>query len=238
MMPRLAIPLLFFVTVCLPALTDETHWIREREKMVEDQIEARGIVDQRVIAAMRNVPRHLFVPKSFRTYSYGDFPLPIGQDQTISQPYIVALMTEALALHEDDRTLEIGTGSGYQAAILAEIASEVYTVEIIPSLALRADSILKKLGYTNIEIRTGDGYQGWEEFSPFDAIIITCAPPTIPQPLIDQLADGGRIVAPLGDEGETQILTLIEKTDNQILYTSLIPCIFVPMRSNRIPRNK
>lgn len=213
---------------------DEAYWEQKREEMVKDQIEARGIVDERVLGAVRKVPRHLFVPTPFRAYAYGDFPLPIGEEQTISQPYMVAIMTEALNLREDDRVLEIGTGSGYQAAVLAEIASEVYTIEIIPSLALRADSVLKELGYTNVKVKIGDGYMGWEEYAPFDAIIVTCAPPYIPQPLIEQLKDGGRMVIPVGEEGRVQTLTLIEKIEGQIRKTSLIPCIFVPMRSIHI----
>jgi protein-L-isoaspartate(D-aspartate) O-methyltransferase len=202
--------------------------------MVADQVEARGILDAKVIRAMRNVPRHLFVPQELRTLSYGDFPLPIGEGQTISQPYMVAVMTEALSLRSGDRVLEIGTGSGYQAAVLAEIADEVYTIEIIPSLASKADSILKQLGYSNISVKTGDGYVGWEEYAPFDAIIVTCAPPHVPEPLIEQLADSGRLVVPVGEEGEVQTLILVEKIRSEILQSPLLPCIFVPMRSHRI----
>jgi len=212
----------------------ESGWIREREEMVANQVEARGVVDPKVIAAMRRVPRHLFVPPELRAFSYGDFPLPIGEGQTISQPYMVAVMTEALSLRPGDKVLEIGTGSGYQAAVLAEMVDQVYTIEILPSLAARADSILKELDYSNIAVKTGDGYVGWDEYAPFDAIIVTCAPPYVPEPLIEQLADSGRMVVPVGEEGEVQTLILMEKIEGEILQSPLLPCIFVPMRSRRI----
>jgi len=230
---RLAIHACLLLALASRLQSSESYWDAKRDEMVRDQIEARGVVDERVVLAMRKVPRHLFVLPSYRPYAYGDFPLPIGEGQTISQPYMVAIMTELLHLEEDDRVLEIGTGSGYQAAVLAELASEVYTIEIIPSLALRADSVLKDLGY-NVEVKIGDGYLGWEEYAPFDAIIVTCAPPYIPQPLVDQLKEGGRLVVPVGEEGQVQTLTLIEKVAGDIVQRSITPCIFVPMRSGHI----
>src|SRR5262245_16918586 len=173
-------------------------WTASRERMVVEQIEARGITDPRVLAAMRKVPRHLLIPEKNRADAYGDHPVPIGLGQTISQPYIVAYMTEALSLTGGDRVLEIGTGAGYQAAVLGEISREVYTIEIVPALAKRAKVDLAGLGYENIVVREGDGYRGWPEKAPFDAIIVTASPPKIPQPLIDQLKVGGRLVSPVG----------------------------------------
>jgi protein-L-isoaspartate(D-aspartate) O-methyltransferase len=169
-----------------------------REAMVARQIEARGVVDARVLAAMRKVPRHLFVPPDLQRLAYEDEPLPIGQEQTISQPYIVAFMTEALALRPEDRVLEIGTGSGYQTAVLAEIAAEVWTVEIVESLARRARKILSELGYGNIRFKLGDGGAGWPEAGPFDAVMVTASPETVPAPLKAQLGTGGRMVLPVG----------------------------------------
>src|SRR4030042_2223240 len=169
-----------------------------RQKMVETQIKARGVKDPRVLSAMHKVERHLFVPKELQTSAYTDQPLPIGEDQTISQPYIVALMTELLELKGGENVLEIGTGSGYQAAILAELAKEVYTIEIVEPLASSAKNRLLELGYQNINVKAGDGYLGWPEVGPFDAIIVTAAPDHIPKPLIDQLQEGGRMVIPVG----------------------------------------
>ena len=169
-----------------------------REAMVARQIEARGVVEARVLAAMRKVPRHLFVPPDLQRLAYEDEPLPIGQEQTISQPYIVAFMTEALALRPEDRVLEIGTGSGYQTAVLAEIAAEVWTVEIVESLARRARKILSELGYGNIRFKLGDGGAGWPEAGPFDAVMVTASPETVPAPLKAQLGTGGRMVLPVG----------------------------------------
>lgn len=206
---------------------NEQSFIGAQMDMVVQQIEARGIKDERLLRAMLTVKRHLFVPKEYRMLAYTDRPLPIGEGQTISQPYIVALMTELLQLGGDEKVLEIGTGSGYQAAILAELAREVYTIEIIEPLALRAESLLVKLGYKNITVRCGDGYAGWEEHAPFNAIIVTCAPPEIPQPLLQQLADGGRMVIPVGTD--YQELILIEKTDGEIKKSSIVPVRFVPM---------
>jgi len=198
-----------------------------REKMVSDQIVARNVSDELVLAAMRKVPRHDFVPDGMKPYAYEDRPLPIGEDQTISQPYIVALMTESLNLKGGERVLEIGTGSGYQAAILAEIAGEVYTIEIIESLANTARDRLQGMGYKNITVRYGDGYQGWKEHAPFDGIIVTAAPDHIPQPLIEQLKIGGRMVIPVGSM--LQELKLLTKTKDGIKEKSIIPVRFVPM---------
>lgn len=204
-----------------------TGFARLREEMVRSQIEARGIKDRQVLQAMRKVKRHQFVPRSYQRYAYEDAPLPIGEGQTISQPYIVALMTELLRLTGKERVLEIGTGSGYQAAILAELAVNVYTIEILPSLAKQAEELLSKLGYKNILVKCGDGYLGWEEYAPFDAIIVTCAPEEIPPVLVEQLADGGRMVIPVGSS--YQELMLIEKENNQVKIKSIIPVRFVPM---------
>ena len=200
---------------------------RARRQMVETQIKARGIKDEKVLSAMLKVERHKFVPKGFERLAYIDRPLPIGEEQTISQPYIVALMTECLGLKGGEKVLEIGTGSGYQAAILAEMASEVYTIEIIENLAKGAEKVLRNLGYTNITVRCGDGYIGWEEHAPFDAVIVTCAPDHVPQPLLDQLAEGGRTVIPVGTY--YQELKLFEKRDGKIRERSITGVRFVPM---------
>jgi protein-L-isoaspartate(D-aspartate) O-methyltransferase len=178
---------------------------------------------------MRNVPRHIFVPKDLLDHAYADSPLPIGYGQTISQPYIVALMTEALELQPAQKILEIGTGSGYQAAILAEMAAEVYTIEIIPELANQAKDRLTQLGYENIHFLTADGYFGWEEFAPFDRIIVTAAPDHLPQPLANQLAEGGRMVIPIGPIGFTQTLWLLEKVDGELSASNLGGVMFVPL---------
>lgn len=175
------------------------NYKKARERMVETQIAARGICDERVLEAMRKVPRHLFVDEALRDQAYSDHPLPIAENQTISQPYIVALMTDSLELKGGEKVLEIGTGSGYQLAILAELADRVFSIERYPDLGHRANSILRKLGYTNIIIRVGDGTLGWPDEAPFDGIIVTAGTPQIPQPLIDQLAMGGRLVVPVGD---------------------------------------
>lgn len=204
-----------------------------REQMVSSQIEARGIKDKAVLNAMRKIKRHLFVPQEYRHLAYIDSPLPIGEGQTISQPYIVALMSELLSLSGKERVLEIGTGSGYQAAILAELAAEVYTIEILPSLAQKAEKLLRSLGYENIKVKCGDGYLGWEEYAPFDAIIVTCAPEQIPPALIEQLKEGGKMVIPLGER--YQELKLIKKKDGKIEIESIIPVRFVPMQRD-LPR--
>jgi len=198
-----------------------------RKQMVDHQIIKRGITDERVLYAMSKVPRHLFVSESFWHEAYNDYPLPVGNDQTISQPYMVALMTELLNPKAEEKVLEIGTGSGYQTAILAELAQKVWTVEIIESLSISARDIIEKLGYRNIEFRISDGYLGWEENSPYDGIIVTCGPREIPLPLIDQLVEGGKLVIPVGSG--YQVLTIIEKLKGELKYTESIDCRFVPM---------
>jgi protein-L-isoaspartate(D-aspartate) O-methyltransferase len=198
-----------------------------KEEMVETQIRARGIKDEDILNVMRKVDRHRFVPEEMRHQAYSDRPLPIGEGQTISQPYIVALMTKLLELKGGERVLEVGTGSGYQAAILAELANYVYTIEIIESLGLSAETLLRELGYRNIDVKIGDGYIGWDEFAPFDAIIVTAAPPHIPQPLLDQLKEGGRLVIPVGDY--YQELKKVTKAKGQIESQNVTPVVFVPM---------
>lgn len=205
------------------------RWTRQRADMVHYDIAARGISDASVLAAMKKVLRHEFVPENVRAYSYADSPLPIGYEQTISQPYIVALMTAALVLSGTERVLEIGTGSGYQAAVLAEIVPEVYTIEIVEALGKRADETLKRLGYRNVHVRVGDGYRGWPEHAPFDAIMLTAAPEKVPQPLVDQLALGGRLVAPVGSEGGLQWLRRYKKTPKGLTEETLEAVRFVPM---------
>jgi protein-L-isoaspartate(D-aspartate) O-methyltransferase len=200
----------------------------QRQRMVQQQLVARGITDERVLAAMGKVPREEFVPPESRGVSYEDGPLPIGYDQTISQPYIVAFMTEQLRLKPSDRLLEIGTGSGYQAAILAELVSDVYSIDIVAPLARTAEATLKRLGCKNVHVKIGDGYKGWPEAAPFDAIIVTCAPDKVPQPLIDQLKDGGRMVIPVGERFAQQ-LYLLEKKNGQIKESVTLPVRFVPM---------
>jgi protein-L-isoaspartate(D-aspartate) O-methyltransferase len=207
-----------------------------REKMVETQIKARGVKDPRVLAAILKVERHLFVSKDLQASAYSDNPLPIGEGQTISQPYIVALMTELLDLKGDEKVLEVGTGSGYQAAILAELAKEVYTIEIVDKLASSSETLLRELGYKNIKVKAGDGYLGWPEVAPFDAIIITCAPDHIPKPLLEQLKEGGRMVVPVG--AYTQELKRIVKRAGKIETTDVIPVIFVPMTGEGVRQKK
>jgi protein-L-isoaspartate(D-aspartate) O-methyltransferase len=200
---------------------------KERAEMVRTQIRARGIETERVLGAMGSVPRHLFVPEDLRARAYEDYPLPIGHDQTISQPFIVALMTDLLDLDGDEKVLEIGTGSGYQAAVLAELADRVFTIEIVEPLAEQARRRLAELGYDNVTVRAGDGYRGWAEEAPFDAIILTAAPPEIPRPLIDQLRVGGIMAAPVGDVD--QELVVLEKTPRGLEQRAVIQVRFVPM---------
>jgi protein-L-isoaspartate(D-aspartate) O-methyltransferase len=199
--------------------------------MVERQIRARGVSDTNLITAMLRVERHRFVPPSYRNEAYADYPLPVGEGQTISQPYIVAFMTQALELERHDKVLEIGTGSGYQAAILAELCDSVFTIEIFPALGLSAENLLKELGYSNVFVRIGDGYQGWEEHAPFDAVIVTCAPSHIPAKLQEQLAEGGRMIIPVGDN-YTQELILLEKKKGKLVQKKVLPVRFVPMLDN------
>ena len=199
-----------------------------REKMVEEQIIARGITSVSVINAMREVPRHEFIPEEYRHLAYNDSPVPIGYNQTISQPYIVAYMTEKLDLKKDDKVLEIGTGSGYQAAILSQIVDEVYTIEIVKPLGEEARERLERLGYDNVRVKIGDGYKGWKQYAPYDAIIVTAAPEVVPPPLIEQLKDGGIMIIPIGPQGGTQYLQLLEKKNGKLEKKKLLPVRFVP----------
>ncbi len=208
-----------------PAAEDRER--AERLEMVESQIAAKGVSDPGVLRAMRSVPRHRFVPPPEARFAYTDGPLPIGYDQTISQPYIVALMTELIRPSRTMRVLEVGTGSGYQAAVLAECVGNVYTIEILEPLGRRAESLLRDLGYRNVHVRVGDGYDGWPEEAPFDAVLVTAAPARIPQPLLDQLKTGGRLVLPLG-EG-TQDLVVVTKTDRGTVREVVTAVRFVPM---------
>jgi protein-L-isoaspartate(D-aspartate) O-methyltransferase len=207
-----------------------------RERMVETQIKARGVKDTRVLSAMLKVERHRFVSKEYQNSAYSDQPLPIGEGQTISQPYIVALMTELLELKGGEKVLEVGTGSGYQAAVLAELAKEVYTIEIIETLASSAKKVLLELAYQNISVKAGDGYLGWPEAAPFDAIIVTCAPDHIPNPLLEQLKEGGRMVLPVGTY--SQELQKLIKRSGKIETTHVTPVIFVPMTGEGIKKRK
>jgi protein-L-isoaspartate(D-aspartate) O-methyltransferase len=198
--------------------------------MVEEQLAApgRNIQNRRVLDAMTTVPRHEFVPRAFWNLAYRDEPLPIGQGQTISEPFIVAFMTEQLDPKPTDRVLEIGTGSGYQAAVLSQLAAEVYTIEIIESLAKRAEATLKRLGYNNVKVLVGDGYQGWPDHAPFDGIIVTCAPDHIPQPLVEQLRNGGRMIIPVGPP-DNQQLYVLQKQGTKVEQKAVLPVRFVPM---------
>jgi protein-L-isoaspartate(D-aspartate) O-methyltransferase len=204
-----------------------------RRTMVEEQLRSRGILDERVLAAMQAVPRERFVPPHLVARAYDDGPLPIGEGQTISQPYIVAYMAEALRIAPGHRVLEIGTGSGYHAAVLGQLAREVYTIEIVPSLARAAGALLKDLGYANVRVRDGDGYAGWPEEAPFDRILVTAAPEQVPQPLIDQLAPGGLMVIPVGRQGQTQWMTILEKREDGVTRQETIPVQFVPFTRKR-----
>ena len=206
---------------------DDARWAAIRAAMVQTQIAARGVKDERVLAAMRQVPRHLFVPEEFRSQAYEDHPLPIGEGQTISQPYIVGLMTELLQVRPGDKVLEVGTGSGYQAAVLAAMGCQVYTIEIRPTLAAQARERLARLGYANVQVRVGDGYRGWPEAAPFAGIIVTAAPEKVPEPLLQQLAPCGRLVIPVGSF--YQQLKVITRENGGFAEKDVIPVRFVPM---------
>ncbi len=210
-----------------PTPPSNAEWEARRARMVETQIRQREVADERVLRAMRTVPRHLFVPDDRRSLAYEDHPVPIGRGQTISQPFIVAYMTEALGLAPSDRVLEIGTGSGYQLAILAEIAREVYSIEIVPELADRARATLASLGYTNVRVRTGNGYLGWPEAAPFDKIIVTAAPDEVPKALVDQLGPSGIMIVPVGVAN--QMMTVVRRTPEGIVRQETIRVMFVPM---------
>ena len=200
----------------------------ERKRMVEHQIKGRGIDDKKIIDVFLKVERHRFVPEKYIPNAYEDRPLAIGEGQTISQPYIVAYMTYVLDLSRTDKVLEIGTGSGYQAAILGELSDSVFTIEVIASLGQKADILLKELGYKNVKVKIGDGYKGWKEHAPYDAIIVTCAPSHVPKPLKEQLKEGGRMIIPVG-KAYNQKLVFLKKIDNQLKEESVFPVLFVPM---------
>lgn len=225
--------LLILMSFSIPALAkdpeDSPRYRKQREKMVQNQLQTRGITDARVLDAMKTVPRHLFVPEQIRRKAYGDHPLPIGEGQTISQPYIVALMTEQLQLSPQSRVLEIGTGSGYQAAILSKVVDTVYTIEIKKKLHQRASETFKKFGFSSIKARHGDGYFGWEAAQPFDAIMITAAVDHIPPPLLKQLKSNGRLILPLGNPFSYQNLVLVTKTGYDFKINQIIGVLFVPM---------
>jgi protein-L-isoaspartate(D-aspartate) O-methyltransferase len=225
---NVAVLLLLFVAACQGK--PENDFDVARRRMVEEQLAGtgRGIKNRSVLDAMATVPRHEFVPENQRRLAYEDEPLPIGYGQTISQPYIVAFMIEKLDPKPADRILEIGTGSGYQAAVLSRLVAEVYTIEILEPLAKQAAANLKRLGYLNVKVLTGDGYKGWPEHAPFDGIIVTCAPDHIPQPLVDQLKDGGQMIIPVGSPG-TQELFLLRKRGTKVEQTAVLPVRFVPM---------
>lgn len=224
--------LIGFALSLYPAL-QEKDFSRLREKMVKEQIEERGVKDPTTLSAMRKVQRHLFVPDRITDYAYDDRPLPIGYGQTISQPYIVAYMTEIVKPRQDYRVLEIGTGSGYQAAVLSGIVKEVYTIEIIDSLGNQAKNRLDKLNYKNVHVRVGDGYHGWKDKAPFDAIIVTAAAEHIPPPLIAQLKENGRMIIPVGTPFMTQHLMLVEKKNGKARTRSMMPVQFVPFKRRK-----
>jgi len=224
-------PLLMFI-LCIAPFTQillAQNFEQLRYNMVEEQLKKRQIKSEAVLEAMRSVPRHLFVPKNMQRHAYNDSPLPIGLEQTISQPYIVAFMTEQLDLKPGMKVLEIGTGSGYQAAILAHLKCDVYTIELLEELAVRAEKVIKELNYKNVKVKSGDGYLGWPEEAPFDAIIVTAAPDKIPEKLIEQLKDGGKMIVPVGPVNSLQSLKLITKKNKKIVEKDLLPVRFVPM---------
>jgi protein-L-isoaspartate(D-aspartate) O-methyltransferase len=234
--------LLSLILILIPALLlaeipgDSPEYKRAREKMVLQQINRRGIIDENVLDAMTTIPRHMFVPKKLTAHAYADRPLPIGEGQTISQPYIVALMTESLRLKGDERVLEIGTGSGYQAAILSKTAKEVYTIEIKEKLHKKASKLLQSLGFNNVKTRLGDGYFGWEKAAPFDCIMITAAIDHIPPPLLKQLKNKGRLILPLGNPFSYQNLVLITKKDDDYTVKQVTGVLFVPMTGYAMDR--
>jgi len=222
-----------FVTLCagmpVPVHAEGDAFDQARSRMVQADLKGRDITDEKVLSAMGRVPRHLFVDKHLREAAYNDCPLPIGEGQTISQPYIVALMTQSLNLKPTDKVLEIGTGSGYQAAVLAELVDRVYSIEIDKKLADRAAKTLKELGYKKVQVKQGDGFFGWPEHAPFDAVMVTCAPERIPDPLIQQLKDGGRLIIPVGSTFFHQTLTLLTRVKGENRMKNIIPVRFGPM---------
>ncbi|HZI53976.1 MAG TPA: protein-L-isoaspartate(D-aspartate) O-methyltransferase [Chitinophagaceae bacterium] len=224
---------LLVLTLGLLPLRPQQDHAKRREEMVKSQIEKRGVADPATLAALRKTPRHLFVPANSINDAYDDRPLPIGYGQTISQPYIVAYMTEIIKPQPAHRVLEIGTGSGYQAAVLAEIVKEVYTIELVDSLGSQAKNRLNKLNYKNVTVKTGDGYHGWKDKAPFDAIVVTAAAEHIPPPLIEQLKEGGRMIIPVGSPFMVQQLMLVEKKNGKARTTSLMPVRFVPFNRSQ-----
>ena len=221
---------LFFLLFSISCTQNDPNFDHLRKLMIKNQLQSRGIRDDAVLEVMRSVERHNFVPENYRDRAYSDGPLPIGHGQTISQPYIVAFMTEQLQVSSQHKVLEIGTGSGYQAAILGELAKHVFTIEIIPELAEGAKNILNHLSYKNITVRAGDGYKGWPEEAPFERIMVTAAPAEVPQTLVDQLAPGGRMILPVGAQFLVQYLWVIEKDDQEIVTKEkILPVRFVPM---------
>jgi len=225
-LPRLTLSVLLLAACAAASPGDQ--YAQARCRMVDEQVRARGVDDRRVLKAMEQVPRHRFVPQDVRDRAYDDRPLPIGSGQTISQPYIVGLMTELLEIKPGDRVLEIGTGSGYQAAVLSRLASNVYTIEIVSPLGEQARRTLQELGYTNVHARIGDGYKGWPEAAPFDAIVVTAAPPQVPKPLLDQLAVGGNLVVPEGDSWQ-DLTVYTKQRDGSFRKRKELPVRFVPM---------
>ena len=230
----------FVIFMLMAALFNTTEsknqqdpYLRQREEMVRLQLKYRGISDPKILEAFIKVPRDAFVPAEYRRYSYADQPIPIGEGQTISQPYIVAYMTEVLQVRPNEKVLEIGTGSGYQAAILAELDVEVFSIEVNEILADRARITLENLGYKKINLKTGDGYEGWEEHAPFDAILVTCSPASVPPKLREQLAEGGRMIIPVGMQNSVQYLYLLEKQKGIIRQKSVMPVRFVPMTDGK-----
>jgi protein-L-isoaspartate(D-aspartate) O-methyltransferase len=213
---------------CLDS-TDGTNFTQAREQMVKEDLMGRDITNPRVLEVMGNIPRHLFVDENLQHVAYNDNPLPIGEGQTISQPYMVALMTQSLELKGNETVLEIGTGSGYQAAVLAELVEEVYTIEIKPALTKRAEERLDSMGYRNIKVKNADGYFGWEEHAPYDAIMVTAAVNHIPPSLLDQLKDGGKLILPMGSTAYYQTLTLVEKQGNELIVIHITSVMFVPL---------
>jgi protein-L-isoaspartate(D-aspartate) O-methyltransferase len=211
-----------------PGRTDDP-FVRERQAMIDRDLVRRGIRDTRVLEAIGSIPRERFVPESLRAHAYEDRPLPIGEEQTISQPYIVARMTELLNLKGTEKVLEIGTGSGYQTAVLGSLAETVYSIEIIPTLSQRAKTLLNQLGFTNVNLKVGDGFFGWEEHAPFDAVLVTAAAPKIPELLWRQVREGGRLIMPLGKEGQTQELVRVKKLDGKQLIEPISGVVFVPL---------
>lgn len=225
----LSVLIIFFVILPLREKSEESIYRGKAEAMVAEQIQGRGVKDEKVLQAMGKVPRHRFVPENLIPHAYEDNPLPIGFGQTISQPYIVALMTELLNPEGSDRVLEVGTGSAYQAAVLSEIVDEVYTIEIFEELGTSAKERLEDLGYDNVKVKIADGYYGWPEYAPFDAIIVTCAASHIPPPLIQQLKEGGKMCIPVGSVFWAQNLMLVEKKNGKIISRNILPVRFVPM---------